>query len=406
MFLYKLNKTTNMNAQNAFTLTEVLLAVGIVGIIAALVLPAVITSYQSTMLEKTYSRQVESMKSALQGLPVNENKANFGDTFMYKKASDDVSYEDSAGKFLKKYMRIARYCGDTDNNLDDIKSNCFAPEYSLYKRNDQNINVKEDYEPEYEGACAVLKNGAAVCIKPQVGGVAAQGYIDVNGPKGPNIYGRDLQEFSLGTITFRSFDTISKATTGVNTLDFENIEGDQESPCTVDDPSDDCCEYRANKGSVTDPEDVCCTNTIWAPKIAQCASEVALKLNLYPSSCKLKYASGGVSKCSETPYVQALSTTAKKESVTISSLPANPPMVYLFCDGKQAGYLSSANLKSAVEYTGSKKYPFTITTSENLTCGYQSGEGIKSSKASVVFTPSGNYKNYSYNNVKWSLTYF
>ena len=83
--------------KKAFTLTEVLIAVAIVGVIAALVLPMVITTYQNKVFEYMQTKQTDSITSTLEALPVLENKTRFSETMM---SSNDIG-EDSSGLFLK-----------------------------------------------------------------------------------------------------------------------------------------------------------------------------------------------------------------------------------------------------------------------------------------------------------------
>lgn len=71
--LDNLNKIRRSKAP-AFTLTEVLLAVLIVGIIAALVLPAVVTKYQDKTFESAFNREVHSLQDSIDSLAAVENQ--------------------------------------------------------------------------------------------------------------------------------------------------------------------------------------------------------------------------------------------------------------------------------------------------------------------------------------------
>ena len=84
--------------KKAFTLTEVLLAVAIVGIIAALVLPMIITKYQEKVMAYMAERQMQSISSAIETLAVTENKSRFAETTIGSRIDDD----DHTGKFIKK----------------------------------------------------------------------------------------------------------------------------------------------------------------------------------------------------------------------------------------------------------------------------------------------------------------
>jgi hypothetical protein len=76
-----------------------------------------------------------------------EGKQNFKDTMMYVPV-DNGDYENNAGEYIKKYMKVSKYCGNAPGD-------CFAQNYYEYRDND-----KEDFDiSEMAGACAILKNG-------------------------------------------------------------------------------------------------------------------------------------------------------------------------------------------------------------------------------------------------------
>lgn len=196
---------------NAFTLTEVLLAVVIVGIIAGMVLPVLTTNFYTYLYNNAYDRDVNKIEEAVEGLNIAENQKTFFDTMMYVDAKPE-SYAETSGKFLKKYLRVAKYCGDSNGD-------CFAKSYSAYTIDKK----KEDYTPTFDGACASLKNGASICITPQVGLTGIHGFIDLNGAKGPNILSKDLRQFFIDPKHRTVFD---KETSDVIALDEDPIRPD------------------------------------------------------------------------------------------------------------------------------------------------------------------------------------
>lgn len=238
-----------MRKIQAFTLTEVLLAIVIVGVIAALVLPSVVTSFQQEIMNHQYSREVNAIHNALDNLTVAENKSSFFSTMMYLD-SEPSTYKDSSGKFIKKYLRIAHDCGDSNGS-------CFADTYYEFKNNDKVV-----YKPDYKGACAQLKNGSSLCLIPQIAANKIEGIIDLNGPKGPNVYGKDLRPFSFEPKTRTS---LSHETEEILFMDEDPIKDEEppevtpptppQDPCTLDKNSLDCCKTRA----ITSSTDVCCT---------------------------------------------------------------------------------------------------------------------------------------------------
>lgn len=170
----------------AFTIAEVLLATVIVGIIAGIVLPTTIIKAQNKGFDQAYERNVRAISNAVDSLLILENK-DFFKTVMYSNSDSDIIYGYTSRPFIKKYMKVSVYC-HTD------AKRCFADKYYQYTG-----NKREVYTPEYKGACAILQNGASICLVPQIKDQPIHGIIDLNGKKGPNVLDRDLREFTLDT---------------------------------------------------------------------------------------------------------------------------------------------------------------------------------------------------------------
>ncbi len=240
----------------AFTLTEVLIAVFIVGVIAAIILPMVITSYQNNVLNYQYTREVQSIEDVVNTLAVSENKTTFFSTMMYSD-SEPSSYEENAGLFIKKYFKVAKYCGENNGN-------CFASTYYTYKD-----NLRKVYTPKYKGACAKLKNGMSICVIPQIGNLGVHGLLDLNGLRGPNVLGRDLREFSIdplersaigretSEVYYEDYLVPSKDESKPDTPPTPPTPPEQQNPCTENPSSIDCCKTK----KITSPSDKCCTYT-------------------------------------------------------------------------------------------------------------------------------------------------
>ncbi len=334
--------------KRAFTLTEVLIAIAIVGVLAAIIIPMIVTSYQSRVFEGINDREKIALQTAVSSLVVTENKAKFSDTMMYVPADPD-DYTNSSGKFMKKYLRISRDCGSVKNGSSD----CFASQYYEYSEND-----KKKFTPNLSGYCSQLKNGISICLKPQVGGNPAEVIMDLNGPKGPNILGRDLRVVQqLESITNR---TASKATD--NAIFAEN-----QPPVTPDDSigycasqndrSDDCCEYRDKNNQITDPSKPCCQNPNYKNH-TKCTTKVTIDVNYYPTSftsgAKAYLSSGG---------------TSNQITPKGTKLPSGLPGIRVKCqDGTLGPTMSLSTLQSSLEKTSGKTY-FSGTL-PNATCIY------------------------------------
>ena len=190
MNIFSFIKCLGQRLRKGFTLAEILIALAILAVIVVLVIPVITTRAHNKTFALSFESEVKQMLNSLEALPVYENKDDFTKTMMY--ITEDLGmYSDSAGAYINKYMKVAKYCGDAPGD-------CFASEYYQYKNNDR---VSFDISL-IKGACALLKNGVSVCLKPQIksangtaGGI--EGWLDLNGPKPPNVYGRDLRTFFI-----------------------------------------------------------------------------------------------------------------------------------------------------------------------------------------------------------------
>lgn len=245
--LDNLNKIRGSKAP-AFTLTEVLLAVLIVGIIAALVLPAVVTKYQDKTFESAFNREVHSLQDSIDSLAAVENQQSFYETTLAK----------TPETYMKKYLRVSKYCGASGKD-------CFGKFYSEYSDHE-----KKTYTPSYDGNCAILKNGTSVCLN--VNGGSIDMLIDVNGPKGPNVFGRDLRTYTHSIKGITGYDMSSNGIISLNQTPIEDNSNPDPTPdpdpdptptptptpeptCTASNTSLACCKERGITKGQSDP---CC----------------------------------------------------------------------------------------------------------------------------------------------------
>ncbi len=182
-----------------FSLAELLIALAIVGIIAAVTIPGVVTNYnQKAMLTQLQKNYVELQETLLMLKTENYHKGLEG-SILNNKGSKSV--EETAGKFLKDYYKVTQDC-NTDTQP------CFAEQYA-------DINSVTYTDFSCEGYSVNVASGAAICIIPAEIFSAisidtstlepskvdvknpAVVYIDVNGTKEPNIGGRDMFTFNI-----------------------------------------------------------------------------------------------------------------------------------------------------------------------------------------------------------------
>lgn len=179
-----------------FTLAEVLITLTIIGIVAALTIPTLVTNYQKrqyvVQLQKVYS----SLANAAKMLMADEQVDNLNNTYLREPDEYDWDtqgkkkemYENSAGRFLKTYFKVTKVCPYTDYNTS---SECVGETYKQIDGSDDNVVIPSGY-------CVQISSGATICLSyPFTNSFPAQFHIDVNGPKGPNVWGRDAFYITL-----------------------------------------------------------------------------------------------------------------------------------------------------------------------------------------------------------------
>lgn len=365
--------------KKAFTLTEVLLAVAIVGIIAALVLPMIITKYQEKVMAYMAERQMQSISSAIETLAVTENKSRFAETTIGSRIDDD----DHTGKFIKKNLRVARYIGAASSA--DISA-AFADEYYRYLDKDDSGSGRYERRKVtratlgLEGTCALLKNGISICINSQNKRVI----MDVNGLKGPNIIGRDLIDWtSLPDVK----DTYADRSGRAHPIIAENespIIPVQAPECTsvTSDASTGCCKWKRDNNMITGKMDVCCSNVAISGSIAKCSDTVTIDFNFYPTQSE--YDS---SASNHKPYAKYSGTTVTPE-IAIDSIPSELGVKIKCGNGTtQGGILSGSTIKSVMQAkSGSMYWPNSVNSK---TCVYNEGKLYWSNNGSTSYTTSG-----------------
>ena len=170
----------------AFTLAEVLITLGIIGIVAAMSLPILIANHykQETIskLKKLYS----SLNNALL-FAVNEygDMKNWDFDWNYFPSVDEDNRIRLFKTYLIPYLNSVKICSKPDNNLKDCWENG-SNTVAIYN----NIKGEAAYQLI---AVAILQDGA-VC---GVTAITSNGAIlcDINGSKRPNRLGRDQFAF-------------------------------------------------------------------------------------------------------------------------------------------------------------------------------------------------------------------
>lgn len=171
-----------MKKKFGFTLAEVLVTLGIIGVVSAMTIPTLMQNHQRTtyvtQLHKVYNELSQAVTRAI----TDSNAISLDET----KYSGNV--ENSSARFLKDYFKIVNDCGTT-------LTPCFADSYQTINGDNFQMNIYGTTPI----IAVVLASGSAIASFEQYGRGEYldnhgyyQMYVDINGPQGPNVLGRDL----------------------------------------------------------------------------------------------------------------------------------------------------------------------------------------------------------------------
>lgn len=187
----------NKNFKKAFTLSEVLITVGIIGVVAAVTTPTVVANYR----KQTYVTQLRKISYEIE---------QAADLYMTDHSVNNLNRLRTSAElqnFITNYFKVVKNCNSR-------YLPCFAEEYHA-------MNGAGPMKPA-GGLCnvtATFANGASICADSEAmepienpddpdnpihssntagtGGEVVAFEVDINGRKGPNIYGRDYFTFEL-----------------------------------------------------------------------------------------------------------------------------------------------------------------------------------------------------------------
>ena len=175
--------------KKAFTLAEVLITLGIIGVVAAMTMPALINKYQSKVFETAFKKQYSVIQNAIEySTMVNA----YQNCYVYfPKGSNAYHYEDSDCEALRndlvESLKLTPLSKEIFKNYKTDKAAIFAAGGSSINSGcsyDRNVLRSTPY---------MLPDGAILMVAININGVSYPSIvIDVNGEKGPNKWGYDV----------------------------------------------------------------------------------------------------------------------------------------------------------------------------------------------------------------------
>jgi len=182
-------RTFRYNPKSAFTLAEVLITLGIIGVVAAMTLPVLTAKYQkiitATELKKSYSTILQAFTAA---------QKDYGDVsqwdFIKSESVTDGSELNNSLEFFAKtylipYLKVVTDCGDSKNSTKE----CYYP---WYYSDQSSVNVS----PNDNNYRFIINNSTLIqLVYDNNNGVFGRRIllsVDINGKQKPNTFGKDI----------------------------------------------------------------------------------------------------------------------------------------------------------------------------------------------------------------------
>ncbi len=161
----------------AFTLAEVLITLGIIGVVAAMTIPTLIANYQEKQTISRLQKAYATLKNAFEMA-----KVEHGDYNTWSWTQPPSTYNSRSHYFWENY--ILPYLKFSEKHIPDSSHRCVETVKGLNGITISNI----------DSACVILNDGTS--IYSWAGGDSYYPhvwiYVDVNGKSEPNVVGKDI----------------------------------------------------------------------------------------------------------------------------------------------------------------------------------------------------------------------
>jgi len=187
--------------KRGFTLAEVLVTLGIIGVVSAMTLPTLVKNHQRQVYVTQLQKVVNELSQAFESAMTDSNAVSLFES--------NVFTNGSARPFFNRYFKVTQTCAGND------LVNCFPEQYK--NLNGETLRARDLINSGMD--CATIASGASICTNLTsfcTDNACKEGmyvFTDINGKQGPNIVGRDFFHFFAsydGTIYGASEDYVDE----------------------------------------------------------------------------------------------------------------------------------------------------------------------------------------------------
>ena len=174
------------NTKKAFTLSEVLITLTVLGIIAAITIPTLSAAAQKHGFATSVKKFHSNLSNAVANyMAINDYTTLSNSPLEQEDENEEATGQEAVNQFIRDNFKVTKEC--TRNNANE----CFGNTYKSVSGN----NTKTAAQIITDRAM-VLADGSVVSIEAR-GDRYMYVHVDINGKKGPNVGGYDMWEMSI-----------------------------------------------------------------------------------------------------------------------------------------------------------------------------------------------------------------
>ncbi len=170
----------------AFTMAEVLITLGIIGIIAAMTLPALINKYQEVQFKSAYKKAYADLSNAFQSGFINQE---FTRTIKYEEAATEEEFN-----LMKNKFKVLTDCGNKDIHRCWKKGDTVCGGTCSSGNSDDGIDMDNGAPYDNGSSCFIDGSGRSWCTFSKSENIYL---VDTNGFSNPNRFGKDRWIFTF-----------------------------------------------------------------------------------------------------------------------------------------------------------------------------------------------------------------
>ena len=183
----QLRSEADLYKKAAFTLAEVLITLGIIGVVAAVTLPTLVANYQKTVWVNQLKKAYSSLNNGVKQMIVEQGCSDITCTNFWDDSGYVVIEPSLNDNFVKSFTKTFRL-----SNVQELTKNSIYAYPLRSMANDETF-----YYDGMVGVGGTSPDGMIMVLGATYGGYLIM--VDINGLKKPNQFGRDIFMFQISS---------------------------------------------------------------------------------------------------------------------------------------------------------------------------------------------------------------